>query len=395
MIFHHSPQSRKGIRPNPGGTPAKWPHLRVVCAVMLLSISRPLQAETIQWRSDYTAALKEAAQKGLPLLLNVGTPECYWCKQLERRTFIDDDVSQVINQRFIPLKVDGSQEQNTALVQALKVQSYPTLIFASHDGNILGYQEGFQEATTLKEQMTKVLVSVGTPDWMQRDFEGAEKALASADYAKAIGLLRNVVEDGQNRPVQVKARKTLSELEARVTAEAQKARKMIEEGKGNEALATLENLKNKYTGTVAVERNRVLMAELVSRRNSVVLERRRKAQEILKQARLDQENRQFLCALDRCEELSSQYSDLPEGEEAEKLAGEIKENPEWTRQAAEQMGDRLSLLYLSLADSLLKKGQPQQATFYLERVQKMFPGSRHAETAQLRLSRLQGAAPRK
>ena len=51
------------------------------------------------------------------------------------------------------------------------------------------------------------------------------------------------------------------------------------------------------------------------------------------------------------------------------------------------------MLYLSLADSWLKKGQPQQAIFYLERVIKMFPGSRQAEAAQVRLTRLRGAPP--
>ena len=38
----------------------------------------------------------------------------------------------------------------------------------------------------------------------------------------------------------------------------------------------------------------------------------------------------------------------------------------------------------------MKKGQPQQAIFYLDRVIKTFPGTRHADLAQVRLSRLRG-----
>ena len=53
--------------------------------------------------------------------------------------------------------------------------------------------------------------------------------------------------------------------------------------------------------------------------------------------------------------------------------------------------DRLCTLYLALADTWLKKGQPQQAIFYLERVAQGFPNTRHAEEAQVRLSRLRGS----
>jgi TolA-binding protein len=47
-------------------------------------------------------------------------------------------------------------------------------------------------------------------------------------------------------------------------------------------------------------------------------------------------------------------------------------------------------LYLSLAETWIKKGQPQQASFYLERIVKTFPGTRYAEAAQVRLANLQG-----
>ena len=55
------------------------------------------------------------------------------------------------------------------------------------------------------------------------------------------------------------------------------------------------------------------------------------------------------------------------------------------------MTDRLGVLYLAQADNYLKKGQPQQAVFYLEQAVKTFPpGSKYAEAAQTRLSQLQG-----
>ena len=45
---------------------------------------------------------------------------------------------------------------------------------------------------------------------------------------------------------------------------------------------------------------------------------------------------------------------------------------------------------LTLAETWLKKGQPQQAVFYLERIVQSFPNTRNADIAQVRLAQIQG-----
>src|SRR5262245_15421555 len=103
--------------------PARPLSRTVVCAVALLILPRPAEAEGVRWRYDYAAALKEAAQKEAPLLLNVGTADCYWCKQLEGRTFTDDDVMRLLSDRVVPVKIDAGNSANSYLVTALRVQS--------------------------------------------------------------------------------------------------------------------------------------------------------------------------------------------------------------------------------------------------------------------------------
>src|SRR5947209_19156877 len=85
--------------------------------------------------------------------------------------------------------------------------------------------------------------------------------------------------------------------------------------------------------------------------------------------------------------------DLPEGLEATQLAAEIKNNPQWMRLACDTLSDQLGTLYLSLAETWLKKGQPEQAVICLERVVQTLPGTRQAEAAQLRLAQLQAQPP--
>jgi thioredoxin-like negative regulator of GroEL len=333
--------------------------------------------------------LREAADSGRPLLVNVGTENCYWCKQLEARTLKDADLVRLINERFVPLKLDANR--TPTLVQSLGVQSYPTLVFAGSDSTILGFKEGFLEVAPLREQLVKVLGAVGSPDWMMRDFETAGKAIAAADYAKAMGLLRNVVEDGKDRPVQIKARKMLLDMEKQAGERAAQAKELVNQGKNSDAIAAINELTKVYPGTLGSREGKQLLLKLTSKGEPTAQERQRQAAELLHQANEDYKSRQLLCCLDRCEILSAQYADLPEGAAAEKLAGEIKGNPDWTKQACDQLGERLSVLYLALADTWLRKGQPQQAIHYLERVILMFPGSRYAEMAKIRMMRLRGA----
>lgn len=344
-------------------------------------------AEGIRWRSDYGRALKEATERGVPLFLNVGTENCFWCKQLDAKTFSDDEAARLLNERCIPVKVDANT--NDYLVKALKVQAYPPLIFASHDGSILGYREGFMEARAFKEQLGKVLAAVGTPDWMQRDFEAAGKAVMSADFVRALSLLRGVVEDGKSRPLQVRARKMLADLERQAADKVEQARQLATTGKTMDALAILDEVKRVYAGTAAVLRSRLLHHELAVKAGDE--QRKQQAGELLRQAQEDYKSRQYLCCLDRCEQLTTRFADLPEMKEAERMAGEIKDNPEWTKTACDQLSERMCVLYLALADALVKKGQPQQAIHYLERVTKLFPGSKHAEQAGGKLARLRGA----
>ena len=56
-------------------------------------------------------------------------------------------------------------------------------------------------------------LAVQTPDWMARDFQEASKSIAAGDYAAAVSLLKKVLEDGKDRPVQTKAKAVLDEVE--------------------------------------------------------------------------------------------------------------------------------------------------------------------------------------
>ena len=367
-------------------------HLLMVVLGTLLLGARTVCAEEIEWRTDYRKARQEAADKDRPLIVDVGTEQCYWCKQLDQRTFQDPSVVALLNERFIPLRVNA--QVTPELAQALRIQSYPTIVFANADGKILGYQEGFVEAPRMKELLQKTISLVSTPEWMTVDLEAASKAVAGSDFARAVSLLKNIVDDGKDRPVQAKARAMLQDLEQQANARYGRARQLAERNQTSEAVEALNEVTRLYAGTTAARDSQMLLSRLSSAPQAADQSRSRRAHEMLVQAREDYRMQQFSCCLDRCELLVGQFPNTPEAQEAAQLLNDIKSSPEFLKSACNQLGDRLAVMTLALAESLLKKGQPQEAVFYFEKVIQNYPDSRHAETAQSRLVQIRGLPAR-
>jgi thioredoxin-related protein len=354
------------------------------------SLLSPAAAQEVQWRTDYNQARKEAAAKNRPLVLDFGAERCLWCKKLDATTFRDERVIHVMNEHFISLKVDADRE--AGLTQALHIQSLPTLVIAAPDGKILGMLEGYMEADRLHAQLQGALAGLGNSDWITRDYQQAAQAITASDYARAIPLLKSLSLDDRNPAVQLKAKQVLRDVEEQASGMLARASQLEGKGETSEAIAVLSEVVRTFPGTQAATESGPLLASLTAKSQILSHVRLRQARELLAQAREDYRTGQYLGCLDRCERLGTNFADLPEATEGLELAHAIKNNPEWLQQACETLSERLSGLYLVLAESCMRKNQPQQAAHYLERVMQAFPGTSQAETARLRLSTLQGQA---
>jgi TolA-binding protein len=360
----------------------------LAAAPALVHAQSPSLSPEIQFRSNYGDARQEAEKKGLPIVLYLTTDNCMWCQRLVAETFGDPAVAKVMNTRYVPLKIHAAQEPG--LIQTLKVTSYPTVILAGPDGKILTTIQGFKDAVRFHDDLQRVLTTLSNPEWMQRDYQIADKAIQAGDYPRAVALLKAIVEDGKNRPVQLNADALLKQVEQQAAGELAQAKQMLDKGKTNEASMMLAKLVKDYAGTQAAPEAAVMLTSMAKTPNMRNQQRSVRARELLAQAKEDYRTEQWLCCLDRCDLLSSAYGDLAEATEAQNMAGAIRSNPEWMQKTCDSMAVRLGEMYLSLAETWVQKGQPQQAMLCLERLIRTFPGSRQAEAAQLRLNQLQG-----
>ena len=63
----------------------------------------------VDWRPWGPEALEQAATEDKPIMLSIGYSACHWCHVMERESFEDADTASLINESFIPIKVDREE----------------------------------------------------------------------------------------------------------------------------------------------------------------------------------------------------------------------------------------------------------------------------------------------
>ncbi|MCE9562521.1 MAG: thioredoxin family protein [Planctomycetes bacterium] len=128
----------------------------VVLVVFVASESQAT-AQEVQWRQDYAAARREATETGKPLMFDFGTENCSWCRKLDATTFRDPRVVKLLNERFIPVKIDA--DKHAKLTSALGIESYPTLVLATPEGKVAGRHPGYADAAEFTTFLNKAPAS--------------------------------------------------------------------------------------------------------------------------------------------------------------------------------------------------------------------------------------------
>jgi thioredoxin-like negative regulator of GroEL len=343
------------------------------------------------WRTDYNTARKEAQEKGLPLLIVVGTENCFYCRKLEANTLRDPRIVGMLGGAFVALKIDANQ--HPSLTSALKVQVYPTIVMAGPDGKIHAFIEGYVEPDRMAEHMKRTSTLASTPDWAARDYNEATRAIAAGDYPRAVTLLKGIIKDGPERPVAVKSKEALDQIDRQAAGRLARAKELDQQGFTAEAMDALADVCRSYAGTQAADEAAGLMAGLAEKPETVAKQRARRSRDLFAAACEDFRTQRYYDCLQKCEQLSTSYADLPEAKEAAGLAAEIQNNPERLAVACDQMNDKAAAMNLALAEAWMKKGQEKEALACLDKVVKLSPNSPYAVQAQTRMNAIRGGNP--
>ena len=87
----------------------------------------------IPWLHDETAAVQQSRASGKPMLIDFGAEWCAACKELDLHTWTDPVVAAEVSQKFVPLKIDATDdnEANDALLKKYGVPGLPTVLMVA------------------------------------------------------------------------------------------------------------------------------------------------------------------------------------------------------------------------------------------------------------------------
>ncbi len=78
----------------------------------------------VDWYPWGEEALERAKAEDKPILLSIGYSACHWCHVMERESFENEAIAQLMNEHFISIKVDREERPD---VDAIYMQATLTL----------------------------------------------------------------------------------------------------------------------------------------------------------------------------------------------------------------------------------------------------------------------------
>ncbi|HEY6032433.1 MAG TPA: thioredoxin domain-containing protein, partial [Gaiellaceae bacterium] len=94
----------------------------------------------VDWYPWGDEALARAREEDKPILLSIGYAACHWCHVMERESFEDTATAAVMNEHFVPVKVDREERPDLdavymdAVVALTGQGGWPMTVFLTPDG---------------------------------------------------------------------------------------------------------------------------------------------------------------------------------------------------------------------------------------------------------------------
>ncbi len=232
------------------------------------------------------------------------------------------------------------------------------------------------------------------PPWMQRDYDKADAAILSDEFPKAVALLEKILKKHQDFPIQKKAKDLLASINRNAEQKLSRAKELSQQSRELEARRELRELEKLYLGLPIANQAKKLRVRVEAFLARTSRERLRSAHDLMEQADNDYQQGMYLICLDRCDHLIENYADLDVAKRAKGLLKKIKKDPKKMQKICDSLPSRYGIIYLTMADMKMKKGDPQQAIYYLRRIIQAYPGTPQAELAEIRLKQIEGAPPK-
>ncbi len=144
----------------------------------------------VHWRQWTPDALREAAERDVPILLSVGYAACHWCHVMAHESFEDEQVAAAMNANYVCIKVDREERPDldaiymNATVALTGQGGWPMTCFLTPDGRPFFCGTYYPKPSFLQ------LLAAVADTWRQRrdEVEKASDQIAGELRSMASGL---------------------------------------------------------------------------------------------------------------------------------------------------------------------------------------------------------------
>ena len=108
----------------------------------------------INWNEWSKEAFEKASKEKKPILLDIHGVWCHWCHVMEHTSYSDQEVVEIINKDFIPVKVDTDKRPD--INKRYNQGGWPSTVFLAPNGQIITGAT-YIPPDSLKDMMFKVI----------------------------------------------------------------------------------------------------------------------------------------------------------------------------------------------------------------------------------------------
>src|SRR5580658_1273208 len=94
----------------------------------------------VDWYPWNDEALQKARSENKPILVSIGYSSCHWCHVMEKESFEDERIAEIMNKHFINIKVDREERPDLDHIYMDAVQiiagsgGWPLNVFLTPEG---------------------------------------------------------------------------------------------------------------------------------------------------------------------------------------------------------------------------------------------------------------------
>ena len=77
----------------------------------------------VDWYPWGEEALQKSNKENKPILLSIGYSSCHWCHVMEHESFENEEIANIMNNRFICIKVDREERPDIDQIYIIFIQA--------------------------------------------------------------------------------------------------------------------------------------------------------------------------------------------------------------------------------------------------------------------------------